>query len=297
MYHRIAAVDRDASGMNVSPEHFRAQLETLIGAGFSIVPLHTLAESVRRGRVPPRTAVLTFDDGYLDALSTASPILDEFDAPATFFIVGRALESGYRFWWDILDEALVSNPPDKPQLRIRIGGNVVDLPTFSPVQRTATRAQLRDICFSLGPEERNHVARSIAEWSESSGAQPPGIRPMSSEEIVELAALPNLYIGAHTDNHPWLPYLTRDQQEEEILGSKTRLEQLLNHPITSFAYPYGSCDAVSTAIVRHSGFGEAVTTEPRAVSATEDLFTLPRIEATNCDGKSLLSRLNSLFER
>src|SRR5207245_2082811 len=43
------------------------------------------------------------DDGYLDALTIASPILAELDIPATFFVNSDRLDQPHERWWDILE--------------------------------------------------------------------------------------------------------------------------------------------------------------------------------------------------
>jgi peptidoglycan/xylan/chitin deacetylase (PgdA/CDA1 family) len=55
--------------------------------------------------------------------------------------------------------------------------------------------------------------------------------------------------GAHTRTHPHLGELDRRAIEDEVLGGKRDLEELLGAPVPSFAYPYGEVDAVSAAVV------------------------------------------------
>ena len=45
--------------------------------------------------------------------------------------------------------------------------------------------------------------------------------------------------GAHSRTHPNLDHLTYDQAELEILGSRKDLEELVQQPVRSFAYPWG----------------------------------------------------------
>jgi peptidoglycan/xylan/chitin deacetylase (PgdA/CDA1 family) len=45
--------------------------------------------------------------------------------------------------------------------------------------------------------------------------------------------------GAHSRTHPNLDHLTYDQAEVEILGSRNDLEELVQQPVRSFAYPWG----------------------------------------------------------
>ncbi len=73
-YHRIATVARDPLLLAVRPEHFSQQLDVLARITRTI-PLSELAEAMlERGGVRG-TAVITFDDGYLDNLTEARPEL------------------------------------------------------------------------------------------------------------------------------------------------------------------------------------------------------------------------------
>src|SRR5262249_7130361 len=67
MYHRITDHCDDVSTptWNVTPERFRRQLCGLLARGFRAWPLSKVIDHGRQGRpVPPRTFVVTFDDGY-----------------------------------------------------------------------------------------------------------------------------------------------------------------------------------------------------------------------------------------
>ena len=49
------------------------------------------------------TVVVTFDDGYVDNLLWAKPILERFDIPATIFVTTGYVEDKRPFWWDELE--------------------------------------------------------------------------------------------------------------------------------------------------------------------------------------------------
>jgi peptidoglycan/xylan/chitin deacetylase (PgdA/CDA1 family) len=89
MYHSVN--DRPAENpmghLSISPPEFEAHLHALTRLGFEFITMAGLLEMARAGRLgDSRWVVLTFDDGYLDNLLHAKPILDAFGAKATVFV-------------------------------------------------------------------------------------------------------------------------------------------------------------------------------------------------------------------
>ena len=100
-YHRVAKVDSDSHGLCVSPQHFAEQLEALRRLARPVA-LHELVRGLQTGTLPRRAVALTFDDGYLDVLQQAYPLLEAYQVPATVFVVSDYL--GRQFWWDTIAE-------------------------------------------------------------------------------------------------------------------------------------------------------------------------------------------------
>ncbi|MGH2996578.1 MAG: polysaccharide deacetylase family protein [Gaiellaceae bacterium] len=82
-YHGVDTVDDDADPRRlvVSPRHLEEQVRLLLRMRFRVVTAGELADG-RRGRV----AVLTFDDGWLNWLTVALPLLQRLGVRATFFV-------------------------------------------------------------------------------------------------------------------------------------------------------------------------------------------------------------------
>ena len=85
MYHMIRERRRGGrfNKLRVAPAEFERQLKWLVDNGWRFAFLSELADGAER----PKTAVLTFDDGYRDNLHAAHPLLLKYGAKATLFLV------------------------------------------------------------------------------------------------------------------------------------------------------------------------------------------------------------------
>jgi peptidoglycan/xylan/chitin deacetylase (PgdA/CDA1 family) len=91
MYHCIGKAGDSSSspsGLYVSVENFERQMEFLKVHRYNVVPLATVIEAVKRGeRLPTKTVTITFDDGTMDNIDKAFPVLKKMDFPATIFMI------------------------------------------------------------------------------------------------------------------------------------------------------------------------------------------------------------------
>lgn len=100
VYHRVVPRPprEDPFSLFVSTGTFERQLRWLTRSGVSSLSLDDV-DAVLRGErsVPPRSVVITFDDGYLDNHAHAWPLLVRYRMRATFFVVSDAIgrDSGF----------------------------------------------------------------------------------------------------------------------------------------------------------------------------------------------------------
>lgn len=109
-YHDISDGPHGPS-ITISPALLRAQIRALKQAGFTFLSLsELLSYKERPGDLPPRVAVLTFDDGYRSFSEKALPILREEGVKATLAIVTAFLDDPPKdlpplMSWDQIREA------------------------------------------------------------------------------------------------------------------------------------------------------------------------------------------------
>lgn len=81
------------------------------------------------------------------------------------------------------------------------------------------------------------------------------------EQDLRILDQSGIEIGSHTADHAFLPNLETDEQiEDQLKRSKSRLEEVLGHPVTLLSYPAGGYNSRIAAMAQLAGYEGAVTT-------------------------------------
>ena len=124
--------------------------------------------------------------------------------------------------------------------------------------------------------------RSLQELTRRLGANSiprPGNRALTVEELRQMSQSPCITIGGHTITHNMLSAEPEDIQRHEIVGSKARLEEILEKPVTTFSYPFGAerdYTEKTVDIVKTAGYIKAATTSVGLVDERVSSMLIPR---------------------
>lgn len=99
---------------------------------------------------------------------------------------------------------------------------------------------------------------------------------LSWGELAEVAGA-GVEVGAHTHTHPMLDTLPHDEALEEITRSKALIEQELQRPVLSFAYPHGYSSAWVRRSVQRAGYTTACAVKNALSHLNDDLFAIARL--------------------
>lgn len=105
VYHRFGASAADS--MTVTTAVFTSHLQTLRQTGYSVIPLGQLVDFLRgQGPpLPPRSVVITVDDGHRSVYSVLFPLIRQFRIPVTLFVYPSAISNAsYALSWEQLRE-------------------------------------------------------------------------------------------------------------------------------------------------------------------------------------------------
>ena len=94
----------------------------------------------------------------------------------------------------------------------------------------------------------------VAQWLGTLHEQQ--LLPLTQAELLELAGA-GWEIGSHTCTHPHLTQLRDDELARELVESRRRCAELLGHPCTTLAYPYGDVDERVRRSAERAGYEAA----------------------------------------
>jgi peptidoglycan/xylan/chitin deacetylase (PgdA/CDA1 family) len=242
-YHGVLPPDypRDPflDGILISPEVFQRQLRFLKTNYHPIRPEDFRAWIEKGGTLPPRSVLVTCDDGLVNTLTDMLPILQNEGIACLFFVTGASCcEDPGMLWYEELyqllrsgqardaDVQLIAETSEETRLtgslQARWWETVLSLSRLNASSRADRIRDLRDRCRvgeSVSSERR---------W-----------RLLNVDELRQLAQA-GMTIGAHTMSHPVLSQCSEDEARREMKESKAAIERVLEQPVWAFAYPFGN---------------------------------------------------------
>lgn len=271
IYHRVQPHRDSLFPGEVDRSAFDAQIAWAKSC-FTIIPLLDAVRNVQAGTLPPRSACITFDDGYADNAEVALPVLQRHGVHATFFVATGFLNGG-RMWNDTVIELVRAAPgPLLDAGSIGLGSHLI----ASPEQRRTAISALIGTLKYLPVEER--LAR-VSELTEAFALELPNDLMMTTSQVQQLHRA-GMGIGAHTVHHPILAKLAPHRARSEIEEGKAALEAIIGDKVRLFAYPNGKPGedylAEHVEMVRELGFEGAVSTAWGASRGGTDVYQLPR---------------------
>lgn len=251
VYHRVAPSESPGHGVvPVTPSDvFRRQVEALAEVG-EIRPLDVLLED-RDRHAKPRFA-LTFDDDYVTHVDHVLPILRAIDAPATFFLSGRALLGLGSYWFERLDRLIDSRGVHEVSRLLHMRAAGVE----ALIVACEGDPTLRKIVETEVPDAPCHLGRTS----------------------IEALAGAGMAVGFHTLRHEILTRLADSELEAALTEGRRELEQIVGRPLLHFAYPHGKADRRTADKVRDVGYAAAWTGRPQPMQRRSDRFLLGRWE-------------------
>ncbi len=264
-YHRVLDDgEPNPLGLGVSKHCFSEQV-AFFRRRFHVCTVRDALRLLESGERLDRPLLsITFDDGYLDNVELALPILERHGCAATFFLCTGPLLDDRPFWWDLVI-AMSSKPGTRAwqALSARFGADSVPKPK--------ALEHVLDRLWQLDYEEISGLLNLDDGNPEFDHLCPPRMRPDQAKLLIDHG----MEVGAHTHNHQNLTKETEATIRDELAQSRAHLEDWTGEAIDGFAAPHGFFDARVKRIAEEDGFRYIASTD-RGANQTLDPFHLTR---------------------
>lgn len=272
VYHRVTAPERAPipiqPGMYVHPQTFELHLQYL-RTQCNVVPISDLIKALEsRESLPPRTVVITFDDGWRDNFSEAFPLLKKYGLPAAIFLATDYVGNKLFFWTDVAGLLLrsINGAPDRIQDFIAASDGVLDAATAkqwkellarSPTSDPATAADEVMLFLDALPVEKEEELREKLILVLPDADQLPRTF-LTWEEIQEMSRS-GISFGSHTHRHPKAGCIDGMRLRAELENSYSALRGHNVDPVPVFCYPQGNFSDQSQQVIAEYGIKHVLT--------------------------------------
>jgi peptidoglycan/xylan/chitin deacetylase (PgdA/CDA1 family) len=266
---------------------------------YSLISMEDLVDTIEgRCQLPPRPALLTFDDGYLDHYTHVFPRLVERKLQGSFFPASCATlnrkildvnKIHFMLASDVDPDLLVAFVEDTCRERAQQYGlhdlnhyrenykigNFLDSASVNYVKLMLQHALPQELRSQLVDQLfRRYVASDEESFAGELYATADHLRIMRAE---------GMHIGSHGSEHQWLGHLSKAEQEADIDGSLELLDLVgMSHEYRTMCYPYGSYNTDTVEAIALRGFKLGLTTEIALSDAPAvQRFALPRLDTNH----------------
>jgi peptidoglycan/xylan/chitin deacetylase (PgdA/CDA1 family) len=276
LYHRIASPKHDPFALSVEASQFQDHLDILC-SHCELVALDELLDTRKASRSV--LASITFDDGYRDNLTTASPILRRAGIPATFFVCTGYLGDDLGFWWDRVASAVAVTGVVAPVLELT-NEITLKIDLSAPDGRHRAALEIAGALQRMHPAQRDRALEELERVLLAATIGPRESCPILDEAGVrELGSQPLAQLGAHTHSHPMLSVLGPEEQLAEIGRGAAELEEITGTRPRFVAYPYGGeqdYNEDSCIAARAAGLEAAFVNHGRPFDPKHQPYRVPR---------------------
>lgn len=287
-YHRIAdkkkILDRNnpLSGLEVHQDIFEEQI-SFLKKKFKILSLNDLKKHIEQKKNDFAISI-TFDDGYLDNINLALPILEKYNVPATIFVITRFLEKKDFMWWYFLWENLNN------QKFIFINSKKIFLKNNADIINWYGILSKEVINLDY-KEQKNYLDKVFGNQFNFNYKD----LIFDLDQLIDLSKNKLIEIGSHTLTHAKLTSLNDNEIFRELSISKKIIEEKIKKKVNFLAYPYGGSNEVNDKIIKITeevGYQMAFSTK-RSFEQSNNFFDIPRINIdNNIEKKRLTSKIN-----
>ena len=274
MYHGVTAEPLGVNNWCHMPvAEFAAQME-FVAAHYNLLPLSEVVNRLTaHTTLPDHPACVTFDDGFLNILRNALPVLDKHNIPFTVFITTQLAETKAPPWPEEVFSALLRSTRSSFTFQGK------SLPLSTAGDRKQAFEKVMQLLKSTATADRQRLQDAVMRDIAGDLAEAPADETFATldwHDIANLAQTGLAEFGSHTHSHEILTNCSPDEQRRQLdISHRLLLDHLGRCDL--LAYPNGDYSDTVKKMAREAGYRAAVTTEHVLNHADVDVYALGRI--------------------
>ncbi len=252
MYHGVVEDDSNYfSPRHISKDQFERHLNYL-KANFDII---TDEEAFKRlhskEKLKRHTITITFDDGFVNNLKTALPLIEKHQIPVTLFVSSLcAVDDNSKCLWAEYIQTI--------HLFFKDEVIVIDDYKFKNGFDSVKHKSIQDFIKQSSCEDRDRIMAGLIEkYDLDTKLKTLPIelwKLMSREELILFAQSDYVSIGSHGHNHYNLGLIKPEEAKQDLKKSMDLLNDVIPGGVDSVAYPDGSYSDEVKQIAEELGF-------------------------------------------
>lgn len=236
VYHDVTDYPSEFSrqfSLNVSPAVFEYQIK-FVRSNFNIISPDDLLSH----RIPPKAALITFDDGFRSYFKSAVPILKEYKVPSILFLNMETVK-GSIFWSGLITYLCDRDGDFKKYAEKSLQAKVNNVPLFLTCSKKIVDSYIRE----TGKSFEKEVSVFVGEFA-------------TEEDLRDASGSPFIFYGNHLFNH-YVPLLLSDGEFLESYSKNAiELKRFPNYR-NVFSFPFGQPDTCfherQVELILHNG--------------------------------------------
>jgi peptidoglycan/xylan/chitin deacetylase (PgdA/CDA1 family) len=285
-YHGVSIDDEHEwdPAFYVTPTTLEERFRILRDGGYAVLPLTEALDRLRTNSLPPRSVVLTFDDGMADFAINAFPLLQRFGFPATVYLTTYYVGDNKPVFGMFCSYLLWKSPRESVSSgELLPGAADATWDLRSPAgRRNALESIVRHAERQrLSADAKDDLARRIAcalqlDYDQLGTSRV--LRLMTPDEVARLSRA-GIDFQLHTHRHR--TPVDRTAFGREIEDNRRWLAELTGASADHFCYPSGVYEQEFFPWLRELGVRSATTCDTGIASPATDPLLLPRLIDTS----------------
>lgn len=281
-YHGVSIDDEHEwkPTLYITPAVLEDRFKMLRDGGYTVLPLGEAITRLASNTLPPRSVVLTFDDGFADFALEVFPLLERFTFPATVYLTTYythfnrpifGLICSYMLWKTARAEVRSTDivpgiEEENWDLRSASGRERAQEAIVRHASLAGLSAQEKDllaeqVATGLGIDYQNLIKRRI-------------LSLLSPSEVTSLS---NAGIDFELHTHRHRTPVNAHEFHREIDDNRRALAELTGRFTSHFCYPSGVHEPEFLPWLSAAGVVSATTCDTGIASQHTNLLLLPRL--------------------